>query len=165
VSDRSEAIARGWLLAWAAAAFGCAHAAGGGAGEDALRVEEVRARFTPGDRADFEIDFAVENRTGAAAAVTGIQWEVWLGGRWFAAGTLALSEAVPAREVRRFTATLPVVFRRVASDRPEPTSIEIGVRGHLLFGADGHVERLAFQDRRRIDAANLPPLGGSIDDR
>jgi hypothetical protein len=154
-----------WLACAAASAAGCAHGAGVRADAAAVRVEDVRARFTPGDRGDFEVDFAIENARAEAAAVAGIEWEVWLGGRWFAAGTLSLSEALPPRAQRRFTATLPVVFRRSGSAPAEATAVEIGVRGQLLIGAGGHVEKVPFRDRRRIVAVNLPPVGGGVEDR
>lgn len=146
-----------------AAVTGCRRGVAAGGVEDPVRVESVRARFTEGDRGDFDIDFAVENRSGSEASVTAIQWEVWLGGRWFAAGTLALSEALPPRAAGRFTATLPVVFRRSGAARSEPTSIEIGVRGQLVVDTGGRVQRLAFQDRRRIKAQNVPALGGGLE--
>jgi hypothetical protein len=157
-------LGRVWLACAAAGGVGCAHGAGAWADPSAVRVEGVRARFTPGDRGDFELDFAIENGSGTRAAVAGIEWEVWLGGRWFAAGTSTLSEGLPPRGQRRFTATLPVVFRRSGSDPAQPTSVEIGVRGYLLIGADGRVEKVPFQDRRRIVAANLPAVGGRPED-
>ncbi|HZA13076.1 MAG TPA: hypothetical protein VE618_01210 [Myxococcaceae bacterium] len=156
---------RAFLAFAAALALGCAHGAGAWADPAAVRIEDVRARFTPAERGDFEVDFAIENGSGTAAAVAGIEWEVWLGGRWFAAGTLSLSEALPPRGQRRFTATLPVVFRRSGSDPAQPTSVEIGVRGNLLIGAEGRVEKVPFQDRRRIAAAYLPAVGGRVEDR
>jgi hypothetical protein len=128
-------------------------------------VEAVHARFTSGDRGDFDIEFALQNPTGVAAVVTGIDWEIWLGPRWFAAGTLALSEPVPAQGAHSFKVALPVVFRRSGTGSPEPTSIEIGVRGQLTLDAGGQVQPLPFQDRRRILAENVPSLGGGIDER
>jgi hypothetical protein len=152
-------------VALAAGLSGCPRNILGEGSEGAVRVEGVRAQFTAGDRGEFEIDFALENPTGIAATVSGIEWEVWLGGRWFAAGTLALSEALPAQGSHSFKVMLPVVFRRSGAASAEPTSIEIGVRGRLTLAAGGHVHPLAFQDRRRIVAANVPSIRGGIDER
>ena len=156
------ALACAWL---AGVGSGCPRNLLGDNAEGAVRIEAVRAQFTPGDRGEFDIDFAIQNPTGVAAVVSGIDWEVWLGRRWFAAGTLALSEPVPARGSHSFRVLLPVVFRRSGADSAEPASIEIGVRGRLALDAGGQVQPLPFQDRRRILAANVPPVGGGIDER
>jgi hypothetical protein len=126
--------------------------------EDAARVADVRASFTPGDRGLFEIDFVVRSPFGLPATITGIQWEVWLRDRWFAAGTRRLSEPVPAGEAHRFKVELPVVFRREGPPSAEPASVEIGVRGRLLLGIAGDVQPLPFQHRQQITAAYLPRL-------
>jgi hypothetical protein len=141
------------------------HILGGEIAQGAVRVDGVSARFTPGDRGDFEIEFTLQNPTGVPAVVSGIDWEVWLGGRWFAAGTVALSEPVPAQGAHSFKAVLPVVFRRAGAGSSDPASIDIGVRGQLTLDARGRVHPLPFQDRRRIVAANVPPVGGGIDER
>ena len=164
MSGRLRASTQKHLGAALGVLLACAHGGGGWVGPNGVRVEDVRARFTPEDRADVDIDFAVGN-SGAASAVAGIEWEVWLGRRWFAAGTLSLSEPLPAGAQHRFTVTLPIVFRRAGSDSSEPTAVEIGVRGQILLGSNGRVEKVSFQDRRRIVVANAPSLGGSIDQR
>lgn len=132
-------------------------AADGGA---AVRIEDLRAEFTPEDRGDFEVDFSVENPGFVSGTLTSIQWEVWLGNRWFAAGTQTLREGLPEEGRHAFSVKLPVVFRRTVPADLEPVTLDVGLRGGLVVTTPAGTQRLPFQAKKRVRAANAPNLGG-----
>lgn len=137
---------------------GCPRNLVGGAPEEAVRIEDVRARFTPGEQGAFEVDFSVENPGFQAGAITSIQWEVWLGSRWFAAGTQQLDVPLPNEGRQAFTVTLPVVFRRTTPADEVPVTLELGLRGGLVVQNAGGNQRLPFQTRRQVQALHAPEL-------
>lgn len=131
------------------------------AAEHAVRVTGLRAEFTPGDRGEFQLDLSVANPSPQAGALTDVQWEVWIGNRWFAAGTQQIAEPLPLNEPHQFTVTVPVVFRRTVPAVEEPVSIELGVRGGVFMRSGGLVQRLPFEARERLSVRNAPSVGGN----
>lgn len=160
-----KARARAWRGAVAAvclavAAPGCARNLVGEPDPSTVQVADVRARFTPEDRGDFEVDFTAESPFSGACVASEIRWEVWLGERRFAAGALALKEGIPAEGRRAFTVTIPVVFRRASGEPQGPASIEVGVRGQLVLTSAGTDLPVPFRARRSLKVENAPALGG-----
>ncbi|MBX5482113.1 MAG: hypothetical protein IRZ16_09800 [Myxococcaceae bacterium] len=137
---------------------GCPRNLGANAVDEAVRVEALSARFTPGDRGDFEATLSVSGAGLQAGGVVGLQWEIWLDNRWFAAGTQQLAESLPDKGRNTFVVRLPVVFRRGAPASDEPTSMEVGIRGGLLVQTGGGVQRLPFQYRTRLEVRYAPSV-------
>jgi hypothetical protein len=149
---------RGALLAVFLLALGCApHRITRQAPVDPVAVRGVTARFLPQGEADFECDFEVTNPEHAAGSLNGAEWEIWVQGRWFAAGTLQLAEPLPAAG-RELKVDLRVLFRRIAV-KPGPSSLELGLRGGLNGSVDGNSVRLTFQRTLTVASQGAPVFG------
>jgi hypothetical protein len=150
-------------LAHLAAALLCAGCAGRfgkrqpAAPLELVRVREVAASFSPDGRASFRVRLDVDNPEQAAGSLNALDWEVWIQGRWFAAGTESLAEPLP-RGGRELKVELPVVFRRL-SVKPGLSSLEVGVRGRLEGSVDGNTVRLPFQRTLNVDSDGAPIFG------
>ncbi len=137
---------------------GCVHSLGTARDEEPVRVETIDARFEPGDRGELVLDFAVQSPGGDGLSVGGLQWELWLENRWFAAGTHELSEPLPSSGVHSFRVTIPIVFRRAAPGSTSPSELEVGVRGGLVFQSPGGAWNQPFATRRRLKVQNAPAV-------
>ena len=131
--------------------------------ESTARVEDLRLTFEPGERGEVQLDLVATNRALPAAAYTEISWELWLGNRWFAAGTQAMTEPAPKDAAHPFTVRAPLVFRRLQPARDEPVSVDVGVRGAVTLRAPGGSVRLPFELSRRMSVENLPQFGSGAD--
>ena len=151
----------GFAIAWLAcgcAGYRIAHAAP----VNPVAVRGVTARFLPQGEADFECDFDVANPQHAAGSINGAEWEIWVQGRWFAAGTLQLAEPLPAAG-RELKMDLRVLFRRIAV-KPGPSSLELGLRGGLNGSVDGNSVRLTFQRTLTVASQGAPVFSTSEED-
>lgn len=148
-------------LAMGMATWGCAatRALGGGQ-EGAVQLGEVRLRFTAGERGDLELDLTATNPGLPGAAYTEVSWELWLGNRWFAAGTQVLAEPAPQNLPHPLVVRAPLVFRRSQSPREEAVPVDVSVRGAVTLRAPAGTLRLPFEGSRRMRVANLPQSGG-----
>jgi hypothetical protein len=154
---------RGVCCAVVLLAAGCAgHRITRRAPVDPVAVRAVSARFLPQGEADFECVFDVDNPEHAAGSISGAEWEIWIQGRWFAAGTLLMAEPLPAAG-RELKVDLRVLFRRIAV-KPGPASLELGLRGGLNGSVDGNSVRLTFQRTLTVASQGAPVFGTSEED-
>lgn len=133
-------------------------------GEDAVVVKDVAVDFQPGDRGDVNVELEVRNPGLPPGALTSVQWEVWLGNRWFAAGTQVLDEPLPADGTQRVKVLLPIVFHRNAPASEDPRAVEVGLRGAVTVQAGGSAQRLPFQVRRTLVTRNAPVWANPADE-
>lgn len=124
--------------------------------QGAVRIESLQASFTPGDYGEFEVGVSVASPGLQAGAVTSLSWELWLGNRWFAAGTQQLAEPLPDKGRHAFRVKLPIVFRRGAPASDEPASLDVGIRGGVLVQSGGGMQRLPFAHRERLSIRYAP---------
>lgn len=123
----------------------------------AVELVSLSAAFPRSDSGELELALEVSNREGRTGSITSVSWEVWLGGRWFAAGQQAVSVLLPLNGRAKVELELPVAFRDLEV-RHEPTSVEVGVRGGVMVSYSGAVQRLPFEATRRIIAQGAPVL-------
>jgi hypothetical protein len=128
-----------------------------------VELQSLSATFPSADHGEFKVALDVENREPIAGAVTSVSWEIWLHGRWFAAGTQAVSQPLPLRGTSVIQLTLPVVFRRLQVT-PEPTALEVGLRGGVIVSFAGAEQRLPFEVTRRVVADGAPLFQGLNED-
>lgn len=132
--------------------------------EDAVEVRALEVAFQPGDRGDVEVELVVRNPGLPTGALTALQWEVWLGNRWFAAGTQALTEPLPSGGAQTVKVSLPIVFHRSVPAPEEPRAIDFGLRGAVTVQAAGVTQRLPFQTRRTVTARYAPVFSTPTDE-
>lgn len=123
---------------------------------DVVEVRALEVAFQPGDRGDVEVELVVHNPGLPAGALTALQWEVWLGNRWFAAGTQALTEPLPSGGASTVKVSLPIVFHRLVPAPEAPRAIDFGLRGAVTVQAAGSTQRLPFQTRRTVTTKYAP---------
>ncbi|MHB8874041.1 MAG: hypothetical protein ACYC8T_10180 [Myxococcaceae bacterium] len=157
----------GWrallLCLWVALA-GCRTVAPQVAPRGPVEVTAIAASFTGADRGELGLTLEVENREAIAVVVSRVTWELWLGGRWFAAGTQGVGTELSAGERRVIELTMPLAFRRLEV-RAEPANLDAAVRGGVDLSFGGLSNRLPFESTRRIVAQGAPVLtaGGEGD--
>ncbi|MBI3185979.1 MAG: LEA type 2 family protein [Myxococcales bacterium] len=153
---RASALAVG--LAVALFSGGCKSAAQTRAEQAAVEVREVFAAFRS-EGGELRLILDVENREAQAGTLSRVSWELWLRGRYFAAGEQVASGALPlgGRATVELRAPLSYQEVRVAS---EPTALEVAVRGGVTASFGGVLQRLPFQVRRRIVAQGAVLFGG-----
>ena len=144
------------------AAAGCARNARPSS-EEAVRVEDVRLRFESGERGEVELSFSARSPALQAGAYTEVTWELWLGGRWFAAGTQAMAEPAPTGQPHTFRIRAPLVFRRTQPADEAPTPVDVAIRGAVALRAPGGERRLPFEDVRLMRVPNLPEVGAGTE--
>ncbi|MGA9522997.1 MAG: hypothetical protein WBV82_16130 [Myxococcaceae bacterium] len=144
---------------------GCARSIGPDQDNEPVRVESIEARFEPGDRGELVLSLSVEGPGREGTYVAGLQWELWLDNRWFAAGTHRLAEPLPSEGRHAFTVEIPIVFRRAAPASGSATEIEVGVRGGLVLERPGNAWNLPFQSRRWLRVQNAPVVDDFAADR
>ncbi len=157
--------ARAWPTAaavWLCLA-GCRTANPSPAPRAPIEVAALAADFPGPDHGEVRLTLDVDNPEGVDAEAKEVTWEVWLEGRWFAAGLLEVRAALPAHRRTLIALQLPVVFKRLEV-RPEPASVEVAVRGavDLKYGKGG--ARVPFEATRRILARGAPKMGGPGED-
>jgi hypothetical protein len=104
----------------------------------------------------------VSNDERGSGQVQRLDWELWLQGRWFAAGTRAMNEALPhGRDA--LSVELPVVFRRMVVQQGA-VPLEVGVRGALEVELAGSDVRLPFQRTLSVVSQGAPVFQGAEDD-
>ncbi len=142
---------------------GCARSIAPDRDDVPVRVDAIEARFEAGDRGELTLSLSVEAPGGAGSQVAGLQWELWLDNRWFAAGTHRLSEPLPDDGRHAFTVKIPIVFRRVLPASGSATEVELGVRGGVLLQRPGSTWSVPFQSRRRVRVQNAPVIDDFIE--
>jgi hypothetical protein len=131
--------------------------------EDAVDVQDVRLQFGQGERGELELELTVRNPALQAGALTAVEWELWLGNRWFAAGTHAVAEPAPKGRAHTFSVRAPLSFRRTQPGNPEPVPVDVGVRGAVTLRSPGGTGRLPFEATRQMRVRHLPVVGAGAD--
>jgi hypothetical protein len=121
-----------------------------------VRIEAVETRFEPGDHGELVLSLSVTGEGQEGTEVAGLQWELWLDKRWFAAGTHRLSESLPTSGRHAFTVTLPIVFRRATPASGHATELELGVRGGVVLRSPAGAWSVPFEHRSRARVQNAP---------
>lgn len=120
-----------------------------------VSVRSVSARFPQDGRGAFGLELEVAG-VPRAGELTGLTWEVWLRGRWFAAGVRPLAQPLNADGVTRVALELPVAFdERVA---PGPAILDVGVRGYLEARLGNEERRWPFKRRLEVASDGAPRL-------
>jgi hypothetical protein len=147
-----------WLLTAACAAPLLRQASA----QEPVTVQDVQVSFVSENRAQFRLALDVSNDERGAGQVRQLDWELWLQGRWFAAGTRTMSDALPhGRDA--ISVELPVVFRRMPLQQGA-VPLEVGVRGALEVELGGSDVRLPFQRTLSIVSQGAPVFQGAEDD-
>jgi len=120
-----------------------------------VEVRGASAEFPSDGRGLFSLQLQVSN-VGQPAAVTGVEWEIWIGARWFALGTAPLSRLLSRDETAQLSMELPVAFdQRVV---PGPSRLQLRVRGRLLAKLGGEERRWPFEARLTVLSDGAPRL-------
>lgn len=124
---------------------------------DSLRAEvaAVQASFPNETHATFELRLRARNPTRQTAKIGSLSWELWLQGKWFAAGVQQLGESVSPGEVRELRVTLPLAFRPMPMTT-EPTPLLVGLRGTLAARFGDASREWYFESGSRIVAQGGP---------
>jgi len=122
-----------------------------------VEVRKLTAEFTSDSQGEFRVGFSVRNPGTGPGKVRGIAWELWLYNQWFAAGTSALQQALPATPTQEFEVILPVFFPR-STTLPEVTQVRVAVRGTLEGQWDGSEKTFAFERSLIVPVKNAPSL-------
>jgi hypothetical protein len=154
--------ARALFLGLAVLATGCRTTLPA-ARSQAVEVRSVEASFSGADRGELKLSLEVENPQTLTGELTRVAWELWLNGRWFAAGLQAVNEPLTGRQLKTLELTLPVVFRHLEV-RTDPTIVEVGVRGGVDLHFGGVSFRLPFESIRRLEVQGAPVLTGTNED-
>ena len=155
--------ARLLFVCLAAALAGCRTVAPVVAPRAPVEVTAVEASFSGPDRGELKLSLRVDNPQNLDGVLTRVAWELWLGGRWFAAGIQGVNEPLAGRQLKTLDFTLPLVFRHLEV-RPDPTNVEVGVRGGVDVAFGGLAFRLPFETIRRIEVQGAPVLTGPGED-
>jgi len=122
-----------------------------------VEVRKLTAEFTSDSEGEFRVGFSVRNPGTGPGSVRRITWELWLYNQWFAAGTSALQQALPASATQEFEVVLPVFFQRSPTS-PEVTQVRVAVRGALEGQWDGSEKTFAFERSLIVPIRNAPSL-------
>jgi hypothetical protein len=120
-----------------------------------VEIRKLTAEFTSDSQGEFRVGFSVRNPGTGPGSVRGITWELWLYNQWFAAGTSALQQALPAAPTQEFEVVLPVVLPR-SPTLPGVTQVRVGLRGTLEGKWDGSGKTLAFERSLIVPVKNAP---------
>ncbi|MFZ5471590.1 MAG: hypothetical protein ACOZIN_19365 [Myxococcota bacterium] len=127
------------------------------AAKDPVQVAVLQLSFPEAERGEIELSLDLENSEPRAGAVSAVWWELWLGGRFFAAGTQGVQQVLPLGGHARLELALPVVFRHAAQD-PQTTAFDVGVRGRVAVHFGGELVFLPFHAARRLVLEGAPVL-------
>lgn len=120
-----------------------------------VTVQGVSAEFPADGRGRFALSLSVAP-VGRPVALSGVDWEIWIGERWFAAGVKPLSREVARDETAQLVMDLPVAFdQRVA---PGPVQLPLRVRGRLHAQLGSEERRWPFEGRFTVTADGAPRL-------
>lgn len=120
-----------------------------------VEVKEVSLSFAPPDQGELGLLLEVENRQPRAGTITLLGWELWLNGRYFAAGELVTSQLLPLGGRAQLSLALPFTLKDV-SLTAGPKPLELGVRGGVRVSFAGALQRLPFESRRSVISQGAP---------
>lgn len=129
-------------------------------------VERVELSFASESEGELAVTLQVDPLRRSAGTFERVEWELWLDGRWFAAGTQALEVRIAERAPTEVRFTAPLHFRPTPLST-EPKRMDVGVRGVVIAAsAPGDAERrLSFAGRLELTLAPAPQLEGEKGDR
>jgi hypothetical protein len=128
-----------------------------------VQVRSVGASFSSENHAELKLSLLVPNPTLVVGEAVQVSWELWLQGRWFAAGTRALHEPLPATQTRELSLSFPMAFRTLTVTR-EPTPLQVGVRGSIDARFGNEHRELSFEDGRRVVTDGAPVFAPTEED-
>lgn len=131
-----------------------ARAKGESAQPTALGVEGVELKFLDSGKADLAFTLVTPPETKLRQS-NEVQWELWLDGRYFAAGVWRADVALPQGQTSRIKVSSPLVFR------PGPVKNElmahsVGVKGYLVGSTGVGTARVAFAEQQVLWLAGTP---------
>jgi hypothetical protein len=150
------------LLASAPALLSCRRVPGTEpAGFERATVESLSLRFLSETDAELSGELRIEPTGSGVGRVQQLQWELWLDGRWFAAGTQALAVPIEADE----PATVPFEARlhhRALVLSSRPATVQLGFRGALLAVYGDELQRLPFARQLELELDRAPQLDAPV---
>ncbi len=118
-------------------------------------VSSLSLRFPEPDVGELSFVVAMLNRTTNAGTILEVDYELWLDGRWFAAGRQRVSTVLPLDGAASVELKVPLAFRRVGY-QSETRSVQVGLRGGALVSFGGEERRLRFEEVRRMSVVGAP---------
>ncbi len=146
---------RGLALAVCCALAGCARGVRPAEEPPLAVVDRVEVAFDSDTEGRFGLTLSVVNPTEAAGTLTRVDWELWLSGRQFAAGTRRVEVALVAGARMPVSFEVPIVFRRRTLVE-QAVSVEVGVRGRVELMAAEEVRELPFALQERQVLSRSP---------
>jgi hypothetical protein len=115
----------------------------------------VTAAFPTDETGEVALKLLLKNPGSTQASVLAVSWELWLDGRWFAAGTQGMNEALPPGETT-VDVQLPLSFLKTPM-RKGPQLVRAAVRGRVLVLFEPEQRReVRFERVSRIVAQGVP---------
>lgn len=110
-----------------------------------VRVEALSLTYLGEGEARLDAALSVHNAGSAPSQLAEVHWELWLDGRWFAAGARALGVTAPPASWTEVEWSAPLSFRADAeAEANGKRRVRVGLRGSVRASTGGFEERLRF---------------------
>ena len=120
-----------------------------------MEVQPLSLRFEEAEQGELRIPLRLTLQK--TTSFTAASWELWLDGRWFAAGTQALSVEAKRGEGTEVVLVCPLAFRRLPAS-PDVRPVEVGVRGILEEKQSGRGDSFSFRSRQTLRIPHVPQV-------
>lgn len=143
-----------WALGFCAGCASTTSSRWGTAETSTVRVDEVVLAFGESGKADLAFTLAA-TRESALRQANEVQWELWLDGRYFAAGIWRAEVELKTGEETKWQVKAPLIFRP-GPVKNESMPVSVGVKGFLVGSTGLRTLREAFARQEVLWVAGSP---------
>lgn len=122
----------------------------------AVHVQEVALDFAPTGEGSLRLRLQVANPTLADAVATGVDYELAVEGRSYAAGTRRVRLELPAGAQHSLEVAFPLLAVPAAPQAPE-RAVHVALRGSVALLFQDMERRLPFRSEQVLRVAHLKP--------
>jgi hypothetical protein len=131
--------------------------------DEAVRVKSLGVDFKQDGTGLVDLELEVHNPSSDAAALTGVDFELSVDGRRVAVGAQQVGAALAPDGMAPLRVLFPLASER-ATGSAEPVARRVRVTGGVVLRFGGTERRAAFEARRVLKLAWVPPLAGPESD-